>query len=81
MLHPMFQDDYYIVSKSFYDYISSNGSVIDISYIELIIYRFLKKEAIPKEDLYLVVSNYQKWSLLHKLYLLPIMWFIINALN
>lgn len=77
LLQTLFDDNYYIVSENFYDYINGDTSV-NLSYIEFIIYKFINREAIAKEDLVIAVESYNNWSLLHQLYLLPVMWHIIK---
>lgn len=79
LLHELFINNYYIVSENFYNYIQNNNHYNSISYIELLIYKFIKKEAIAKEDLVISIQSYMNWSLLHQLYLLPVMWLIIKA--
>lgn len=79
LLPELFIDDYYIVSKEFYDYMDDNNTTSQISYLEFIIYKFLNNEAIAKEDLAICIENYNKWSLLHQTYFLPVMWLIIKS--
>lgn len=77
LLHELFIDDYYIVSENFYSYVSDNSTYDNISYIELLIYKHITKQAISKEDLVVAIEKYHSWSLLHSLYLLPVLWFIV----
>ncbi len=79
VLHEMFKDDYYIVTKTFYDYISDNTEYINLSYLEFVIYRFIYGHAIAREDLVLAIESYNNWSYIHQLYLLPVLWVIIEA--
>ena len=79
MLHEMFVNDYYLVSKNFYDYINDNSKYPSISYIELLIFKHLNKQAIAKEDLVIAIEKYMEFSLLHQLYLLPVLWFLIKV--
>lgn len=79
VLHELFDEDHYVVSKNFYDYIDNVSTYENISYIELLIYKFINKEAIAKEDLAVAVQEYPSWSLLHQLYLLPVMWLIVST--
>lgn len=79
ILHDLFNKDYYVVSENFYKFLNDSTAYADISFIELLISRFLKKEAIAKEDLAVAVEKYTSWSLLHQLYLLPVMWLIIKG--
>lgn len=78
VLHAMFENDYYVVSENFYNYIQDNSTYADTSFVELIIYKFLRSEAIAKEDLVVLMESYQQWSLLHQFYILPVMWLIIR---
>lgn len=78
VLHGLFQDDYYVVSENFYNYIQDNTTYAETSFVELIIYKFLKSEAIAREDLVVLMETYQQWSLLHQFYILPLMWLIIR---
>lgn len=78
LLHELFDNDNYIVSEGFYEYIEDHNNHEAISYIEQVIYKFLKREAIAKEDLAITVKNYKNWSLLHQFYLLPVLWLIIK---
>lgn len=78
VLHELFVEDSYIVSEAFYNYIADHATFGETSYIELLIYRFLNREAIAKEDLAVAVQEYKNWSLLHQFYLLPVMWLIIK---
>ncbi len=79
LLHELFEDDTYIVSPSFYAYLTDNSQFDKISYVELLIARFIRNEAIVKEDLAMVVQTYDRWSLLHQLYLLPVLWLIAQS--
>lgn len=80
LLHELFLNDSYIVSDNFYSYINDNSTYNNISYMELLIYKYLKREAIAKEDLVIVYeTDYTSWSLLHQLYLLPVLWVITQS--
>lgn len=79
LLPELFKDDYYIVSENFYKYLQNTNSRESLSYIELLLYRFMNNEAISKEDLAIAVENYSSWSLLHKVYLLPVMWLLVRS--
>jgi hypothetical protein len=78
LLHELFLNDFYVVSENFYLYVDDNTTYDNISYIELLIYKFLKKEPIAKEDLVIAIEKYREFSLLHQLYLLPILWLLIK---
>lgn len=79
VLHDLFTKDYYVVSENFYKFLNDNSVYQEISFIELLIARFLKNEAIAKEDLAVAVEKYTSWSMLHQLYLLPVMWLLIKG--
>lgn len=79
LLHHLFEEDYYVVSKNFYDYLQDHSNYAQVSYVELLIYKFIHQQAISKEDIALVVNNYQDWSLLHQLYLLPVLWVMVKT--
>lgn len=78
LLHELFVDDYYIVSSNFYSYLNGTTTTDSISFIEWIIYRYLKGMAIAKEDLVIAVQKYREWSTLHQVYLLPVLWSIVK---
>ena len=79
LLHELFTDDFYIVSENFYNYINDNSTFDNISYIELLIFKHINKEAIAKEDLVIAIEKYMEFSLLHQLYILPILWMLIKV--
>lgn len=79
LLHSLFVNDSYIVSENFYNYVNDKTLFNQISYIELLIYKHINKEAIAKEDLVLAIERYNEFSLLHNLYLLPVLWLIIKS--
>ena len=79
LLHELFVDDYYVVSENFYNYLNDNTLYNTISYMELLIYRFINQEAISKKDLVIALQTYMNWSILHQMYLLPILWLIIKT--
>lgn len=79
MLHQLFVNDYYVVSENFYNYITNNSAYINLSYIELLIFKHVTKQAIAKEDLVIAIEKYMEFSLLHQLYILPVLWFLIKV--
>ena len=79
LLHELFLDDYYIVSENFYNYVNDNSTFANLSYIELLIFKHVTKQAIAKEDLVIAIEKYMEFSLLHQLYLLPVLWFLIKV--
>lgn len=79
LLHPLFENDYYVVSEGFYKYLEDKSEFDSVSFVELLMYKFLKGEAIAREDLALAVQNYPSWSLLHQLYILPVMWLLTKT--
>jgi len=79
MLHTLFVNDYYVVSENFYTYINNNAAYANLSYIELLIFKHVTKQAIAKEDLVIAIEKYMEFSLLHQLYILPVLWFLIKV--
>ena len=79
LLPDLFVDNYYIVTENFYKYFTDKTVYEQLSYIEILLYKFFKQEPIPAEDLAVCVERYKDWSILHKLYLLPVIWTIIAA--
>lgn len=81
LLHSLFVDNYYIVSSNFYDHVAAptTTTLAALSYIELLIYKFMTNQAIAKEDLVVAIQSYNKWPLLHQFYLLPVMWAIFRS--
>ena len=79
LLHPLFKDDYYVVSPAFYDYLRTGGGAQEVSFIEVLMARFIRREAIDRLDLLKVVGSFYSWSSLHQLYLLPVLLLIIKA--
>lgn len=73
LLHEL-EDNEYIVSSNFYTYLGDRTNFENLSYLELLIYKFISREALPKEDLAVVARSYREWSLLHQFYLLPVLW-------
>lgn len=80
LLHPLFENGYYIVSENFYNYMEENTeqTAEAISYTELLIAKYIKREGIALEDLVVATQDYTKWSWLHQFYLLPVYWLIIR---
>lgn len=79
LLHELFLNDYYVVSENFYNYVNDNSAFANLSYIELLIFKHVTKQAIAKEDLVIAIEKYMEFSLLHQLYLLPVLWFLIKV--
>jgi hypothetical protein len=77
-IHEVFLNNYYVVSENFYNYVNdqSNTNALNISFIEFIIYKYLKKEAISKKDLYFCINSFQAWDDITQFYLLPVIWHI-----
>lgn len=76
VLHELFKDDSYIVTEGFYNYMVDHENYSEISYTELMIYKFIHRVAISKEDLAIAVQEWRNWSLMHQFYLLPVYWLI-----
>lgn len=79
LLPELFVDDYYIVTENFYKYFNDKTVYEELSYIEILLYKFFKQEPIAPEDLAVCVERYHDWSVLHKFYMLPVMWLLIKA--
>lgn len=79
LLHPLFEGDFYVVTQEFYDLISGEGIQPSVSFVEMLLARFIRREAIAREDLVVALENYHQWSLLHQLYLLPLFWVMIKS--
>lgn len=71
LLHHLFMDDFYIVSENFY--LGENTS-----YIEDILYKFITREGIAREDLAIACEDFRSWSDIHQFYLLPLLWVMCN---
>ena len=76
LLHELFEDGNYVVSENFYSYLEDKELGSDISFVELLMFKFMNQDAIAKEDLLEISSSWKEWSLLHQLYLLPVFWLI-----
>lgn len=81
LLHELFENNYYIVTEHFYQYFTDKSVYDQLSYIELLLYKFFKQEPIALEDLAVAVEQYRDWSVLDKFYLLPVMWLLIRVNN
>lgn len=79
LLPMLFEDDYYIVSKNFYDYFNDKTLAGKLSFVEVLIYKYVTGETLSREDLVKVIENWQDWSPLHQYYLLPVMWHLIRT--
>lgn len=77
LLHPLFNNDYYLVTNNFYTYLNGDTTV-NLSFLEFLIFKFINKEAINYEDLVIAIQDYYNWSLLHQFYLLPVFWHIVK---
>lgn len=81
LLHPLFESDYYVVSENFYTYFETGLGGDRLSYVEWLLSRFIRTEALSKRDVAAALGSYDSWSPMHQLYLLPSLWQIVNALN
>lgn len=81
ILHPLFEDNYYIVSENFYNYAQEQNTTNAnaISFIELLIYKHINKLTITHKDFYMAIRDYSKWPSLHQFYLLPVLWNMIEV--
>lgn len=76
LLPSLFTNDFYIVSETFYLYLNDKKVYNDLSYIELIIYRFLNGERLSHEEIFKCMTHWEDWSYLHQYYILPVVWFL-----
>lgn len=81
LLHTLFSQDYYVLSKNFYDHVASPTDITasSLSFVEHIVYKFMNRLAIAPEDLVIALQDYPKWPIIHQVYLLPVMWLILKA--
>jgi len=75
-MHELFNHNYYIVSENFYEYIVDNSNYDSISFIELLLYRYMNKEIVNREDICIAIENYMSWPALTQYYMLPLMWLL-----
>ncbi len=83
LLHALFEDDYYVLSKHFYDHVEAPTALTaaSLSFIENIVYKFMNKTPIAPEDMVIALQDYAKWPIIHQVYLLPVMWLILKSQN
>lgn len=79
LLPELFDEDYYIVTKNFYKYFTDKTVYEELSYIEILLYKFFKQEPIAPEDLAVCAEKYKDWSVLHKFYILPVLWLLVQV--
>lgn len=79
LLPKLFEQDYYVVSAAFYNYLKDGTQVQGVSFVEQLLARFIRKQAIGREDLLRATQRYYEWSPMHQLYWLPVLWLIIRA--
>lgn len=79
LLHSLFEGDSYVVSPAFYPFLKSNTNPDDVSFVEVLMARFIRGDAIDREDLLKTVETFYSWSPMHQLYLLPVLWLIIRG--
>lgn len=78
ILPSLFENDFYIVSENFYQYLTDKSVYNNLSFVELLIYRYLSGENVPMEDSFKCISRWEDWSYLHQFYYLPVVWFLAN---
>lgn len=81
LLHPLFENDFYVVTSHFYSYLNSHDNFLSVSYMEWLLSRFITRKAISKKDVVVALQSYDSWSALHQLYLLPALWLVAKGLN
>lgn len=79
LLPKLFDQDFYVVSPNFYQFLKDGSFSEEMSFIEVLMARFIRREAIAREDLLKVTQTFYDWSSMHQLYLAPIAWLIIRA--
>lgn len=79
LLHDLFVNDSYVVSPHFYDYLNDNSLYDQVSFVEVLLARFIKRQAIARTDLLKVIESFYSWSGLHQLYILPVVILMIRA--
>lgn len=68
----LFNNDYYIVNEGFY----GTGQM---SLFEMLITRYLKREALAPGDIYKVTEDYLNWSMMERFYYLPVLWVLAKT--
>lgn len=82
LLPSLFDEDFYIVSEAFYKYLYTGEGEEDISFLELLIYRYFNNIVVSREDVFKCFKEWESWSYLHQFYLLPVLWLLTKrALN
>lgn len=80
LLHALFAQDTYVVSPAFYTALGNRDQAVEgLSFMETLMLRFIRKEAIALEDLSAVARTFYDWPSLHQLYLLPVVWLLVRA--
>lgn len=81
LLHPLFAQDSYVVSEHFYRYLVDRSDFADISYVEWTLARFIRRDAMDKQDVVRALESYGQWSVVHQFYLLPALWLVAKAID
>ena len=76
LLHSLFTDNSYVVSPNFYNYVDNALTFNEISFVELLLFRFIQRSAVSKKDVVSALQSYTRWSVMHQLYLLPALWLL-----
>jgi hypothetical protein len=79
LLPKLFDQDFYVVSPRFYEFLKDGSYAQEMSFLEVLMARFIRREAIAREDLLKASETFYEWSSLHKLYLLPVVWLMVRA--
>lgn len=79
MLPDLFEQDCYLVTPAFYDLLAGRELQAPVSFVEVLLARFIKREAIAREDLVKVSQTFYEWAPMHQLYILPLLWLMIKA--
>ena len=77
-LPKLLEDDFYIVTPMFYQYLNDKKASSDLSGFEILLYRYLNNEDVAIKDIVNLINGWEEWSYLHKYYILPVIWVIIK---
>jgi hypothetical protein len=73
VIHNVDHDDYYVFTKAFYDKEDS-----DMSLLEFLLFRFLKREDIDPSDIFTILETYDDWYPLERYYYTPALLLLIQ---
>jgi len=73
LIKPVTVDDYYVLSQSFYE--DSEGQ----SLLEVLTWRFIRREGVDVPSMKLLVADYPNWGSLERFYYAPILLTLVNS--